>query len=154
MKKQYVLHVPNMCVCVGGCGGVCVCVYLYLSSTKRAWLYLIFPQYLINLSETFLILRRIQRDTVINRYTLSYNFMFVVPYILVTYMFNSSPTRCKLYSLFLSWQRYLYMFQVLFVPIIRSTTAAYSHKYRYNLWMYAAVVLLMMGANSTRNIES
>jgi hypothetical protein len=26
--------------------------------------------------------------------------MFVVPYILVTYMFNSSPTRCTLYSLF------------------------------------------------------
>jgi hypothetical protein len=32
-------------------------------------------------------------------------FMFVVPYILVTYMFNSSPTRCTLYSLFLSRQR-------------------------------------------------
>jgi hypothetical protein len=32
----------------------------------------------------------------------SINLMFVVPYILVTYMFNSSPTRCTLYSLFLS----------------------------------------------------
>jgi hypothetical protein len=30
------------------------------------------------------------------------NLMFVVPYILVIYMFNSGPTRCKLYSLFLS----------------------------------------------------
>jgi hypothetical protein len=28
------------------------------------------------------------------------NFMFVVPYILVTYMFNSGPARCTLYSLF------------------------------------------------------
>jgi hypothetical protein len=28
--------------------------------------------------------------------------MYVVPYILVTYMFNLGPTRCTLYSLFLS----------------------------------------------------
>jgi hypothetical protein len=31
------------------------------------------------------------------------NLMFVVPYILVTYMFNSSPTKCTLCSLFLSF---------------------------------------------------
>jgi hypothetical protein len=30
------------------------------------------------------------------------NLMFMVPYILVTCMLNSSPTRCTLYSLFLS----------------------------------------------------
>jgi hypothetical protein len=32
----------------------------------------------------------------------SINLIFVVPYILVTCMFDSSPTRCTLYSLFLS----------------------------------------------------
>jgi hypothetical protein len=50
--------------------------------------------------------------------------MFVVPYILVIYMFNSDPTRCTLYSLFLS--SLAYMFRVLFAPIIRSTIAAYN----------------------------
>jgi hypothetical protein len=47
----------------------------------------------------------------------------------LTGMFNSGPTRCTLYSLFLSWHRELYMFRVLFAPIIRSTTAAYSHRF-------------------------
>jgi hypothetical protein len=42
------------------------------------------------------------------------------------YMFNWGPTRCTLYSLFLSS---FYMFRVLFVPIIMSTTPAYSHRF-------------------------
>jgi hypothetical protein len=61
---------------------------------------------------------------------ISLTLMLVVSYILVIYMFNSSPTGCALYSLFLSWQRYMfYMFRVLLEPIIRSTTAAYSHEF-------------------------
>jgi hypothetical protein len=119
--------------------------------------------------------------------------MFVVPYILVIYMFNSGPVHCILYF----FRRWLYMFRVLFAPIIRSTTAAYSHRFcmvwcvipleqvlvwdsftlkygqlqlqsvtgqtstcsngithqtTHSLLLYATVVLLMMGANSTRNM--
>jgi hypothetical protein len=42
----------------------------------------------------------------------------------VIYMFNSGDVRCILYF-FRPW---IYMFQVLFAPIIGSTTAAYSHR--------------------------
>jgi hypothetical protein len=52
-------------------------------------------------------------------------------------MFNSSPTRCTLYYLFLSWQRKLYVFRVLFAPIIRNTTAAYSHRFCMVLVCYS-----------------
>jgi hypothetical protein len=66
---------------------------------------------------------------------------------------------------------------MLFAPIIRSTTAVNSHRFLFvenisfrikwcggllilkllfstdkNLWLYTAVVLLMMGANSIRNM--
>jgi hypothetical protein len=52
----------------------------------------------------------------------------------------------------------LYMFRVLFAPILRNTTAAYRHRCVYGfgmlvcLLLYAAVVLLRMGANITRNM--
>jgi hypothetical protein len=59
------------------------------------------------------------------------------------------------------------MVRVLYAPIIKNTTAAISHRFVYlwkldtktsvfhryiHLWLYAAVVLLQMGANSTRNM--
>jgi hypothetical protein len=133
-------------------------------------------------------------DYVFKKWRHMRNLMFVVLYILVTYMFNSSPTRCTLYSLFLSWCQ-LYMFRVLYAPISSSTDAVYGHRFCMawcaipleqvlvlghlytwawtvtdkckgvpktstcsngithqtiqNLWPYTAVVLLMMGANST-----
>jgi hypothetical protein len=51
---------------------------------------------------------------------------------------------------------------MLFAPIIRNTTAVYSHRFLSvekfstdkNLWLYTAAVLLMMDANSIRNMES
>jgi hypothetical protein len=57
----------------------------------------------------------------------------------------------------------LYMFRMLLAPIIRSTSAVYSHRFLSveilkllstdkNLWLYTAVVLLMMGAKSIRNM--
>jgi hypothetical protein len=48
--------------------------------------------------------------------------------------FVQGPTRCTC-TLYFSY-RYLYMFRVLFAPIIRSTTAAYSHGCVYGLVYY------------------
>jgi hypothetical protein len=65
-------------------------------------------------------------------------------------MFYSSPTRCTLYSLFLSWQRYVYMFRVLFAPIIRSTTAAYSHRFCM-VWCVIALEQVLVWDSFTVN---
>jgi hypothetical protein len=76
--------------------------------------------------------------------------MFVVPYILVIYMFNSDPTRCTLYSIFLS----SVTDRASSVRVSQTSTCStgITHQTIHNLWLYAAVVLLMMGANSTRNM--
>jgi hypothetical protein len=96
-------------------------------------------------------------------------FMFVVLYILVTYMFNSSPTRCTMYTRFflyflttlalhVSGANCMVIFRmtdrakVLRCPKTRTCSDGIIHQTIQNLWLYTVVVLLMMGANSTRNM--
>ena len=92
--KEWVLNIMSVCVCLHSCLSYpantlhlfCVALYSYM---WPAWLYHIIPHYLksvtgykkifsINLSETFLILRRIQRDIIINVHRSSNKVLIIV----------------------------------------------------------------------------
>jgi hypothetical protein len=80
--------------------------------------------------------------------------MFVVPYILVTYDFIQFQLDV-LYALFLSWKSLSYRLTELNCQSVPAPVPALwnkTHQNHKNLWLYTAVVLLMMGANSIRNM--
>jgi hypothetical protein len=61
--------------------------------------------------------------------------MFMVPYILVTCVQLKVQLDVLFYVLFILLYSDLYMFRVLFAPILRSTTAVYSHRRVYGFGM-------------------
>jgi hypothetical protein len=104
------------------------------------------------------------------------NLMFIVPYILVIYIYIyiyiysiASPTTCtRIFYVFFITLYLLYVFRVLFAPIIRSTLkcegvpaatcsnglSSFQHTITItrNNGCTLQFVFLMMGANSTRNM--